>query len=162
MSVSVMSMATDSSPVSESLSPDCGELSVHFCAPLWGVPHARTYTLSPAVRDGVWWLQSIEEPVTTFVLADPFVIDPSYAVDLGEAERTTLAVTSADGVLALIMLTLPAGGAGDVTGNFRAPIVINVHDGKALQVVSRDERHSLRGPVALAAYALRTDTTPAS
>lgn len=155
-------MATESSHAPDLPSHDSGELTVRFCTPLWGVPHASSYTLSPAVRDGVWWLQSTEEPVTTFVLADPFVLDPSYAVDLGEADRTTLAVTSTDDVLALIMLTLPAGGGGDVTGNFRAPIVINVREGTALQVVSRDESHSLRGPVTLASYSLRADTAPAS
>lgn len=154
-------MVTESRSLSES-TPDSGELTVEFCSPLWGVPHARSYTLRPAVRDGVWWLQSSDEPVTTFVLADPFIVDPAYAVDLGEAERTALAVASTDDVLALVMLTLPGAGDGDVTGNFRAPIVINVRERKALQVVSRDETHSLRQPVSLATYPLRAVATPES
>jgi flagellar assembly factor FliW len=143
-------------------SHDSGELTVTFCTPLWGVPHAKEYTLRPAVRDGVWWLQSTSEPVTTFVLADPFVVEPTYVVDLGDTERSMLAATSEQDVLALIMLALPSVGDGDVTGNFRAPIVINVRERTALQVVNRDEGHSLRQPVLLASYPLRADAAPAS
>jgi flagellar assembly factor FliW len=155
-------MATESSPITDGPTHDGGALIVEFCTPLWGVPHAREYALHPASRDGVWWLQSTSEPVTTFVLADPFVVDPTYVVDLGDTERSQLSVASEVDVLALVMLTLPMSGDGDITGNFRAPLVFNVRERKALQVVNRDEGHSLRQSLSLASYPLRADTAPVS
>ncbi|MCE2901293.1 MAG: flagellar assembly protein FliW [Gemmatimonas sp.] len=137
--------------------PDDVAIDVQFPMPLWGIPHARTYALRPASREGVWWLQSHEEPVTTFVLADPFVVEPSYAIDLGEKEKASLRATSADDVIALVILTLPAGPVQPVTGNFRAPVVINLRAGLGLQVVNRDESQHLTRPVSLGAYPLRHD-----
>jgi flagellar assembly factor FliW len=136
-------------------------LDVHFPVPVWGIPHAHTYALRPAARDGVWWLQSHEEPVTTFVLADPFVVQPSYFLDLGDAEREALDVQSADEVIALVMLTLPLSSEQPVTANFRAPIVVNLRSARALQVVNRDDTLDLATPISLAAYAPRADTPPA-
>lgn len=130
-------------------------IDVRFPTPLWGIPHARTYALRPAAREGVWWLQSHEEPVTTFVLADPFVVDADYFVDLGDKERAALEAHAADDVIALVILTLPSGPGQPVTGNFRAPVVLNVRAGIGLQVVNRDENQQIARPVNLGAYTPR-------
>lgn len=129
-----------------------GEAVMQFTAPLWGFPDRTTYALLPAARAGLWWLLSVDEPQTTFVLADPFVGHPEYGVDLGDAERDALQIHEPDDVVALVMVALPATPGEPVTGNFRAPIVFNINKGLAQQVVNRDERYSLREPMQLAVY----------
>lgn len=125
---------------------------MRFVEDLWGFPDRSEYALLPAKRDGVWWLMSVGEPSTMFVLADPFVADPSYELDLGEAEKTRLKIESEADVIALLMVALPLTAGQKATANFRAPIVFNLREQLALQTVSRDERWGLQETIDLAAY----------
>jgi flagellar assembly factor FliW len=149
------SAVMDTQPTNASAAPADTTLDLTFVSPLWGIPHVHTYALSRAAREGLWWLQSHEEPVTTFVLADPFVVQPSYFLDLGDAEREALDVQTADEVIALVLLTLPEGAGQPVTANFRAPVVVNLRSARAMQVVNRDEAQQLATPIALNAYSAR-------
>ena len=134
-----------------------GDAVMHFTDALWGFPERTSYALLPAARQGLWWLLSIDEPQTTFVLADPFVDHPDYGVDLGESEREALQIVEPTDALALVMVALPMTASEPVTGNFRAPIVFNVSKGLARQVVNRDEQYSLREPMDLSAFPLAED-----
>jgi len=134
-----------------------GDAVVHLTEALWGFPGRTTYALLPAARQGLWWLLSVDEPQTTFVLADPFVGYPEYGIDLGESERDALQIVEPTDALALVMVALPMTASEPVTGNFRAPIVFNISKGLARQVVNRDEGYSLREPMDLSAYPLQED-----
>jgi flagellar assembly factor FliW len=127
---------------------------MHFAEPLWGFPERHAYALLPTARAGIWWLMAASEPPLSFAVADPFVVDPNYAVDLGELERGQLQVTDETDVMALVMLALPASATETATGNFRAPLVFNLRTRQAMQVISRDEAHKMQQPVNLAAYPL--------
>jgi flagellar assembly factor FliW len=134
-----------------------GEFVMQFTEALWGFPDRTAYALLPAARQGLWWLLSVDEPQTTFVLADPFVSHAEYGIDLGESERDALQIVDPSDALALVMVALPMTPGGAVTGNFRAPIVFNIAKGLAQQVVNRDERYALQEPMDLAAYPVAED-----
>ena len=134
-----------------------GEAVMHFTEALWGFPERTTYALLPAARQGLWWLLSVDEPQTTFVLADPFVGHLDYGIDLGESEREALQIVEPTDALALVLVALPMTPSETVTGNFRAPIVFNISKGLAQQVVNRDEQYSLREPMDLSAYPMAED-----
>lgn len=129
------------------------EVSEHvlmtFDTPLWGFPNHHEYALLPAARNGLWWLQSTLDAGVTFLLADPFVLDSSYGVDLGDTERAALHINEPADAFGLVMLTLPADGSSGATANFRAPLVFNLARRVGMQVVSRDDAHDLRQPVTL-------------
>lgn len=128
-----------------------------FPTPLFGFPEHHEYALLPATRTGLWWLQSLHNAATAFLLADPFLIDSEYSVDLGESEKQALQIDDVNDVLGLIMITLPPSGGDGATGNFRAPLVLNVTRCIGMQVVGRDESHDLRKPVSLAIFPPQTD-----
>ncbi len=134
-----------------------GEAVMHFTEALRGFPERTAYALLPAARHGLWWLLAVNEPQTTFLLADPFVGHPEYEIDLGDSERDTLQIVEPTDALALVMVALPMTPSEPVTGNFRAPIVFNISKGLAQQVVNRDEQYSLREPMDLAAYPAQDD-----
>jgi flagellar assembly factor FliW len=90
-------------------------------------------------------------------LADPFVLDTSYGVDLGETERTALAIEQPTDAFSLVMLTLPNQSGDSATANFRAPLVFNLAQRVGMQVVSRDESHAIRRPVTLNVFPLQAD-----
>ena len=126
-------------------------------APLWGFPRHGEFALLPAARDGLWWLQSMSDGGVTFLLADPFVLDAEYGVDLGETERAALHIEQPSDAMGLVMLTLPTTASEEATGNFRAPLVFNIARRVAMQVVSRDDLHSLRRPVSLEVFPVQAN-----
>ena len=123
-----------------------------FGTPLWGFPANHEYALLPAAREGLWWLQATNDAGVTFLLADPFVLDASYGVDLGDTERTALHIEHPSDALGLVMLTLPSEGNDGATANFRAPLVFNLARRVGMQVVSRDDAHALRRAVNLEVF----------
>jgi len=128
------------------------EVVMAFPTPLFGFPSHAEYALLPAAREGLWWMQSMTDEGVTFLLADPFVLDPGYGVDLGETERAALHIEQPSDAFGLVMLTLPAEGSEGTTANFRAPIVFNLARRTGMQVVSRDDAHELRHPVTLEVF----------
>lgn len=119
---------------------------------LFGFERVTRYALLPAARRGLWWLMSPTTPPVTFVLADPFVVAPSYELDLAESERERLGIEQPTDVIALVVLTLPADPGGVVTANLRAPLVVNITKRLAAQIVSRDDTHGVATPVDLSLY----------
>jgi flagellar assembly factor FliW len=128
-----------------------------FETPLWGFGDHRDFALLPAARDGLWWLQSMTSEGVTFLLADPFVLDAQYAVDLGETERQSVAIEEPSDAFSLVMVTLPTNDSEGATANFRAPLVFNVAQRRGMQIVSRDESHDLRRPIGLDVFPTQAD-----
>lgn len=125
---------------------------VHLSEAIWGFPDRLDYALLPGARQGLWWFMSTGAPQVSFVLADPFVVEPDYVVDLGDLEKSMLGITDPTDVMALVMLALPSIPQDTVTGNFRAPLVINLRTRRAMQIISRDDAHGMRQPVDLSKY----------
>lgn len=135
-----------------------GSIEVHadavmrFVEPLWGFADHTEYALLPAARHGLWWLLSLTDSSAVFVLADPFVMQSEYVIDLGDAEKAALEIEADTDAIALVMMTLPSQAGEEVTANFRAPIIVNVRQRLAMQIVNRDEASSMRQRVDLTVY----------
>lgn len=121
-----------------------------FPTGLYGFDAARAFAMVPAGRDGLFWLQSAEDSGLVFLLADPFHWYPTYEVDLPEPELDALGHPGGHapiGVLSIV--TLPAQRGETATVNLRAPLVLDPENRRGRQVVLRDERLSVRAPLAL-------------
>ncbi len=135
-----------------------GEITVssawvmHFPTPIGGFPSHQNFVLVPAARDGLWWLQALDDADVTFILGDPFLLDSSYAFDLGDIERDMLSIAEESDAFGLVMITLPYRETESATANCRAPIVFNLVKRVGMQVLSRDESHDLRRPIDLSIY----------
>ncbi|MES2521539.1 MAG: flagellar assembly protein FliW [Gemmatimonadota bacterium] len=130
---------------------------MRLTTPLFGLPDHPEYALLPAARAGLWWLQAMNDPGIAFILADPFVLDPDYVIDLGDVERDSLGITEEADAFALVMLTLPATDSDAVTANFRAPLVFNLREQRGLQIVARNDTYTLRTPVELSSLPPQPD-----
>jgi flagellar assembly factor FliW len=116
---------------------------------LHGFPEHKEFALLPAAREGFWWLQATDEPGLAFLLTDPFRCAPGYELDLSEGDEQFLGLTSPDDALVLTIVTLPASDGGAITTNLRGPIVCNVVNRSARQLVSRNDQHGFAAPVTL-------------
>ena len=120
--------------------------SVHeLPAGLIGFERHTRFALVPAGREGLYWLQSLQEPGLAFVLADPFQLAPGYAAELADADAAAIGAARAEDVMLLAVVTLGTMP----TVNLRAPLAFNVATRRARQVVLADDRLSTAEPVTL-------------
>jgi flagellar assembly factor FliW len=92
------------------------------------------------------WLQSADDPRVAFPVIEPQICQPSYKTPLGEKDSATLEIKETKRIKVLCIVTIPENPK-DMTANLRAPIVINLENHKALQVISPDNSYPVRHPI---------------
>lgn len=105
---------------------------------IYGFERARTFVLVPSGRDGLCWLQSLEDGTLVLLLADPAHFYPDEitgAPDLDAAAR--------------VVVTLPRAAGGTATANLQAPVLLHTATRAGRQVVLDDGRQRVRVPIAI-------------
>ena len=122
---------------------------ITFPTGLLGFPATRTFILIPSEREGMYWLQSAEHSPLAFVLVDPFLAFPGFAVDVSPADLSDLdAVTAAD-VAILAIVTL----GSECTMNLQGPLAFNLGKKRGKQLAVANSEYGVRYPVDLRALA---------
>ena len=121
------------------------ERLIHFDDGILGFPNQRSYALvQTGAGSGFYWLQSVEVPDLAFVVCDPrlFVADYQVPVKLEELEGIELKDPKNAQVFVIV------NKIGDLlAGNFQGPLVVNVTNRHARQLVLSDRRYSTRHPL---------------
>lgn len=112
---------------------------IEFAAGLPGFEQLRTWCLLHLEgADDVNWIQSMEDPDVAFMIADPDPMFANYDVRLDAADLAPLEL-SEESTLAdthpVIMRVILRREADHFVANLRAPILINLENNKAMQVV---------------------------
>lgn len=110
-----------------------------------GFPRQTRYALIQTGHgSGFYWLQAVCTPDLAFVVCDPrlFVADYRVPVKLEELTSIELEDPSESQVFVIV------NKVGDLlTGNFQGPLVVNVANRHAKQLVLSDKRYSTRHPL---------------
>lgn len=118
---------------------------IQFPGGILGFPAQTQYALIQTGQDsGFYWLQSVDAADLAFVVSDPrlFVADYQVPVKLEELEGIEL-TSVADAQVFVIV-----NKVGDMlTGNLQGPLVVNVRNRKARQLVLSDRKFSTRHPL---------------
>ena len=109
-----------------------------------GFAGERRFVLLPAAANGVYWLQSVDDGTLIFVVIDPFQLLPGYEVELPD-----LPAHGEEHTIVLTIVTLPRERGDACTTNLQAPLVFDLRDRSARQVVLPDPRYHTRHPVDL-------------
>lgn len=121
------------------------ERLITFDDGILGFPDQHAYALIQTGEDsGFYWLQSVDTPGLAFVVCDPrlFVADYQVPVKLEDLECVELKSTDDSQVFVIV------NKIGDLlTGNFQGPLVVNVINRHARQLVLSDKRYSTRHPL---------------
>lgn len=115
----------------------------------WRLPGLkfREFTLTSPDRDSpFYYLQSIEEPEIGLLLVYPFLFFKDYEFELPEEVIGQLKISEKKQVAVLCTVNT-AKGLEKATVNLLAPIVINIEQMVAKQVVLYDSKYSLRTPL---------------
>ena len=115
--------------------------------PLLGFDDQRRFALIRLDDAGVVCeLRSLDDEDLRFVVVPPGPFFPDYAPHVDDATAAALSATAAEDLLTLVMVH-PGETPEAATANLLAPVLVNHHTRKALQVVLHDEDLSLRAPL---------------
>jgi flagellar assembly factor FliW len=120
-----------------------------FPSGLFGFPDYRDFALVAAERQGFYWLQSLESPSLTFLLADPFASCEGFSVELGETDLVPLRAHRASDIGVLAIVTLPRSPGEPATANLQGLIALNFEEGMGRQVIVQDSSYGVRWPLDL-------------
>jgi flagellar assembly factor FliW len=116
----------------------------------WGIPgyrnHRRWLVLSLDTQPNFVWLQSLVELSVAIPASSPWAVFEHYDPVMPLHAFAALEIEHADEFTYLCTVTI-GPGAREMTMNLAAPIVINLHTRKALQVVLSSGKYSSRAEI---------------
>lgn len=117
---------------------------VRFVGPIFGFEEYRDFVFlqHEEINPHFVWLQSVEEPMVCFIVANPQDILPDYAPDLSGRDAGLLG----EGEYLYWALTVIRDPYYDSTINLKSPIVVNLKNGRAAQVIL-EGAYSIRHPL---------------
>jgi Uncharacterized protein conserved in bacteria len=121
---------------------------IRFEHGILGFPDLKEFTLifniDKGVESNIKWLQSLDEPNFAMPVMDPsLVIDeytPMFDKDLLKPLGGNL---DPENLMMLVTVTVPKE-ITQTTVNLRAPIIVNVEERKAVQLISDDDTYSIK------------------
>ena len=128
-----------------------GELTVdknnifEFVSPIIGFNKLKKYTIVDYKPDSPFkWLQSMEDMELAFpvTLCSFFGID--YKFDIPDEEADKLEIENADDVFVCNIANIPSENPQGATINMLAPVVINLQNKKAMQIILKNTDFQVR------------------
>lgn len=116
-----------------------------FISPIIGFKDLTNYTIIDYKPDSPFkWLQSTEDMELAFpiTLCSFFGID--YQFDIPDEEAEKLEITSGDDVFVCNIANIPSSNPQGATINMLAPIVINIVNKKAMQIILKNTEFEVR------------------
>ena len=110
-----------------------------------GFSHLQFFQLMQEEESPFFILQSTEEPDVGFWVVNPFSFFQNYVFTLPDVSKEALRLTEEMPVAVLAIVTIRS--RDEVTVNLKAPIVINLSNRMAKQVILQDEMYSIRQPL---------------
>jgi len=93
------------------------------------------------------WLQSVEEPSLAFPIISVASLDYDYSIDLSDSVINTLGITNAESLLVMNITSIPQDNPRGTTINLLAPLIFNLDNQKAGQVVLSGSGYDISHPM---------------
>ncbi|MBI9014608.1 MAG: flagellar assembly protein FliW [Clostridiales bacterium] len=113
---------------------------IHFEEGMYGFDGKTEFLLIGNVEPDLpfYWLQSIVDETLTFVITDPFLFVDKYDFELDDFTVEQLELESIDDLMIYTTVIIPED-IEEITVNLKSPIVLNVTNGKAKQVILSED-----------------------
>jgi flagellar assembly factor FliW len=109
-----------------------------------GFPEYKKYCLvDPGDDTLILWLQSLDNPEVAFPMLEPKIFRPDYSARLSAAELRELKLENINQSAVFSILTIPED-VTQMTANLKAPLVINLKQQVAKQVVLQENEYSIK------------------
>ncbi len=121
---------------------------LHFPAGLLGFPEVKRYVIFDHDQDTPFkWLQAVDDPHLAFLIIDPFVVLPTYEVEIPDADLDELRITDPTQVSIFVLITIPEGDTSRMTVNLKGPVVVNGENRWGKQLVLSQTSYPTRYPL---------------
>ncbi len=115
-----------------------------------GFPEMKRFTLlhdeEKGTNAGIRFLQSVDEPGFAMPVMDPFMVKEDYAPEVDDELLASIGNVTEENVLVLVTVTVPADLA-KMSVNLQGPLVINVDERKACQVILDSNAYPVKYPI---------------
>lgn len=115
-----------------------------------GFPDMKHFTLlhdeEEGTEAGIRFLQSLEEPAFAMPVMDPLVVKPDYNPEVDEELLASAGNLNADNILVMVTVTVPSD-LKNMSVNLQGPLVINVEEHKACQIIIEGETYPVKFPI---------------
>lgn len=116
-----------------------------------GFPDMTRFTLiydeEQGTGAGIRWLQSLDEAAFALPVMDPLIVKADYNPNVeDELLISNIGEVSEDNLLALVTVSVPSD-ITQMTVNLQGPIIINVDERKACQVIVDGELYPVKYPI---------------
>jgi flagellar assembly factor FliW len=95
-------------------------------------------------KDPIQWLHAVDDADVAFIVINPFIIFPSYDLDIRDDEELFLGIKEPKDVVVLTILNI---SNNIVTANLRGPLVLNSANYLAAQILIDDEKYDFHTPL---------------
>ena len=118
---------------------------VHFQNGIPAFENEHEFIVLPYDEESPYYfMQSLNSPDLAFLLTIPFLFFPDYSFDIDDETIRELDVKSSDKLLYYSMITIPNGSIRYMTANLLAPVVINIENMQAKQVVLENSNYTTK------------------
>ena len=115
---------------------------ITFPAGLLGFSSFRSFALLQPDDEGVFfWLQSLDSPELAFVVTDPTLWVNDYEASIRREQMEELNLDKLDSAQVLVIVNKYGH---TLTANLQGPLVVNLNNHRAMQLVLADKRWSTR------------------
>jgi len=126
------------------------EKIIHFVNGLVGFPNLTDFALihdaEGKVGSGIQWLQSMQEGAFAIPVLNPLQVLEAYNPTIEDELLTPLGDMTPDDMMVLVTVTVPSD-ITKMTVNLKGPIIINVNNCKANQVIAEGENCEVKFPI---------------
>lgn len=115
-----------------------------------GFPDLKRFTLlhdeEKGTNAGIRFLQSLDEPAFAMPVMDPFLVKEDYAPEVDDELLAKLGNLTEENLLILVTVTIPSD-LTKMTVNLQGPIIINVEERKASQIIVEGYAYPVKFPI---------------
>jgi len=119
-----------------------------FTMPIIGFNELRKFVILDLDKDNFFkWLQSVEDPALAFPVTSVFSMNIDYSIDLSDEVVDKLKIKDVENLLVMNIASIPQDNPQGTTINLLAPIVFNIAENVAGQVILSGSGYDISFPL---------------
>lgn len=119
-----------------------------FALPIIGFNELRKYVILDLNKDHIFkWLQSVEDPALAFPIVSVFSFNSDYSIDIPDNVVEALKISNVESLLVMNIASIPQENPQNTTINLLAPIVFNLDEQLAGQIILSGSGYDISFPL---------------
>lgn len=120
----------------------------NFVLPIIGFDNLKKFVILDPNKETIFkWLQSVEDPALAFPIISVASLSYDYTIDLPDNVVEKLGITSAESLLVMNITSIPQDNPKGTTINLLAPLIFNIDNQSAGQVVLSGSGYDISFPM---------------